>query len=188
MASHEGDGQVGGQQMQENRQDSILEQPQPGEKPERGSLPLLDDEEIIIHARPAWSAFYKYFIIAGIVVLAGIANGIVGFLIGVIIAGAIGGYVFYLRQKLQYLVTDRRVMVIKGIASKDTTEAWMVDIEGLKTGSSLLERFLGHGHVKVSSQITSAGFGIFDGITFGGIDNHEEIAEIIRERQNEEKM
>lgn len=155
---------------------------------ERASVPTLDGEEVLIDARPAWSAYMWYFVAAGFVLLGGLFSGGNAAVVGLLLAGAIGGYVYYLRQKVRYVVTDQRMMILRGITSKSTNEAWMVDIVGLSTGASLLERFLGHGHITVSRQIGPVGFGPFGGMTFGGIHNHEEIAQIVRERQREEKL
>lgn len=153
------------------------------------SVPLLDGEEIVLDARPAWTAYFRLVILAAVVFLGGLVGigGGEGIAVGFIGAGIIAGYIYYLRQKVRYVVTDRRMMVVRGLSSKATNEAWMVDIIGLQTGASLLERLLGHGHVKVMSQIGSNNLGFFAGLTFGGIKNHQEVAKIIRERQNEHK-
>ncbi|MXR51949.1 PH domain-containing protein [Halovenus sp. WSH3] len=143
---------------------------------------------MLIDARPAWSAYAYYFVLAAVLFLGGLAAGNQATVLGIIAALAIVGYVWYKRRGIRYVVTDRRMMVVTGHSSKMTNEAWMVDIKNLKTGASFLERVLGHGHISVDSDITSAGFGRFSGMTFGGIDNHEQIAQIIRERQNSAKM
>lgn len=148
----------------------------------------MGDEEILIDARPAWSAYSIQLMLAGLIIIGGLVAGDEAILAGLIFGGLIIGYVFYQRRKLRYVVTDRRMMKVIGISSKTTSEAWMVDIRGLQTGASLIERLLGHGHITVSADILSTGFGRFRGMTFGGISNYEEVAHIIRERQNESKM
>lgn len=160
----------------------------PTARAEEPSVPTLEDEEVLIDARPAWSAYMWYFVAAAVVLLAGIVSGGNAVIGGLLVAGVIAGYVYYLRQKVRYVVTDQRMMILRGITSKSTNEAWMVDIVGLSTGASLMERFLGHGHITVSRQIGTGGFGPFGGMTFGGIHNHEDIAQIVRERQQAEKM
>lgn len=160
----------------------------PTAEAKEASVPTLDGEEVLIDARPAWSAYMWYFVVAGLILLGGLFSGGNSAIVGLLIAGAIAGYVYYLRQKVRYVVTDQRMMIVRGITSKATNEAWMVDIVGLSTGASLLERLLNHGHITVSRQIGPVGFGPFGGMTFGGIHNHEEIAQIVRERQREEKL
>jgi hypothetical protein len=160
----------------------------PTARGEQPSVPALDDEEVLIDARPAWSAYMWYFVAAALVLLGGVGSGGNAAIGGLLLAGIIVGYVYYLRQKVRYVVTNQRMMILRGITSKSTNEAWMVDIVGLSTGASLLERLLGHGHITVSRQIGATGIGPFGGMTFGGIHNHEDIAQIVRERQQEEKM
>jgi hypothetical protein len=172
---------------QQYEQGGYGRQPPAGEAREV-SVPTLDGEEVLIDARPAWSAYMWYFVVAALVLLGGVASGGGAAIGGILLAGIIVGYVYYLRQKVRYVVTDQRMMIVRGITSKSTNEAWMVDIVGLATGASLLERLLGHGHITVSRQIGATGVGPFGGMTFGGIHNHEEIAQIVRERQREEKV
>lgn len=162
-------------------------QPPTGE-PQEVSVPTLDGEEVLIDARPAWSAYMWYFLAAALVLLGGLFSGGNTAILGLLLAGIIVAYVYYLRQKVRYVVTNQRMMILRGITSKSTNEAWMVDIVGLSTGASLLERLLGHGHITVSRQIGASSVGPFGGMTFGGIHNHEDIAQIVRERQQEEKL
>lgn len=168
----------------------------------RESAPLLPDEEVHVDARPAWSAYAGQLLLAGVVLLFGLAlvgqdggGGI--FALALIVALFIVGYVFYQRRKVRYLVTDRRVIVLTGISSKSTNEAWMEDVRGMQTGASFLERILGHGHISISAEIlprSSFVFGIIpitalngSRMTLGGISDYQEIAQAIRLRQSERK-
>jgi hypothetical protein len=153
---------------------------------------LLDGEEILIDARPAWTAWFRQLAFAVLVFLFGLASGEPGAIGGtIVVALLIVGYVAYQRMKVRYLVTDRRIVVATGISSNATNEAWMVDIRGMQTGASLLERILGHGHISVSTSIMSQGallsFAGFKGMTLGGISNHQKIAKVVRKRQAEVK-
>ncbi len=165
-----------------------------GTNPQQASVPLLEDEEILTDARPAWSAWTGHFLLTVIIIIGGIAAGGGAFVFAVLVAIGILGYVWWQRRKLRYVVTDRRMLKIMGMTSNSTNEAWMEDIRGLQTGASFIERLLGHGHITVSTSIlTSAssipGLGLIgvNGLTFGGISNYEQIAHIIRQRQNERK-
>ncbi|WP_216640647.1 PH domain-containing protein [Halorientalis sp. IM1011] len=159
-------------------------------RPTQASMPLMDGEEVLIDARPAWSAYSLQLLVAILAFVGGLAAGDEAVIVGFLIAAAISGYVLYQRRKVRYVVTDRRMMKLTGISSKSTNEAWMLDVRGLKTGASLIERLLGHGHIVVSTDIMASGFGRFrvSGMTFGGISNYEEVAAVIRERQNDQKM
>jgi uncharacterized membrane protein len=152
------------------------------------SIPLLDDEEILVDARPAWSAFLRLFVLAGLLFLGGLlSGGSSGVLTGLVLAGLVVGYIVYRRYRVRYVVTDRRMVTVRGVSSTATNEVWMVDVVNLKSGSSFLEGLLGHGHIVVSRDIQSFG-GLLGGMRFGGIENHEEVAQIIRERQNADKL
>lgn len=155
-----------------------------------GSVPLLEGEEILIDARPAWSAYFRLILLAGLILVAGLLQGgTQGLALGLVVAAGIGGYIFYLRRRRRYVLTDRRMMVLTGITSVSTNEAWMVDINNLQTGASLLERLMGHGHISVSDDIHGTGVGFLSsGMKFGGIERHEEVAQVIREQQNGDKL
>lgn len=168
----------------------------------RESSPLLPDEEVFVDARPAWSAYAGQLLLAGVIALVGILflsqdGGGAIFVLAVIVALLVVGNVFYQRRKVRYLVTDRRVLVLTGISSKATNEAWMEDVRGMQTGASFLERMLGHGHISISAEIlprSSFLFGVIpinaihgSRMTLGGIRNYEEIAQAIRVRQSQRK-
>lgn len=154
---------------------------------------LLDGEEVLIDARPAWTAWFRELALAVAITLVGLISGDSAFVaLAVVVALGIVGYVAYQRMKVRYLVTDRRIVVATGISSKATNETWMADIRGMQTGASLLERLLGHGHISVSTSIMPRGslFSLaqFQGMTLGGISNYQRIAEVVRQRQSEVKQ
>lgn len=153
---------------------------------------LLDGEEVLIDARPAWTAWFRQLLFAALIVLFGLISGKSEVIAMTIVVGLlVVGYVAYQRMKVRYLVTDRRIVVATGISSSATNETWMVDIRGMQTGASLLERILGHGHISVSTSIMPRGsllsFANLQGITLGGISNYQEIAAVVRQRQAEVK-
>lgn len=153
---------------------------------------LLDGEEVLFDARPAWTAWFKELAFAAAISLFGLITGepsAIG--LTVLVALLIAGYVAYQRMKVRYLVTDRRIVVATGISSRATNEAWLVDVRGMQTGASLLERLLGHGHICVSTSIVPRGsllsFANLGGMTLGGISDYQKIAEVVRRRQAEVK-
>ncbi|PSQ27337.1 hypothetical protein BRD03_07105 [Halobacteriales archaeon QS_9_68_17] len=153
---------------------------------------LLDGEEILVDSRPAWSAWSFHLIAAGLLVVGSLLTSepaaIGG---GIVVAGVIAAYVWFQREKVRYLVTDRRIVVVTGISSRQTNETWMEDVRGMQTGASFVERILGHGHITVSDSILSRGslmaLSGIQGLTLGGISNYEEIANVVRNRQAERK-
>lgn len=171
-----------------------------GTQQRRGAVSLdvlFPDEELLIDARPAWSAWAGLLIVAGLVVLGGLVSGdqaVIG--VALVLALLLVGYVWYQRRRVRYLVTDRRVLVLTGITAKKTNEAWLDDVNGMQTGASFIERLLGHGHITLSREILPRGSmlpvssfvpGTAKGMTLGGINNYEQIAGIIRQRQAEER-
>lgn len=155
-----------------------------------GTPYLFEGEEVLIDARPAWTAWALHLAIAGVVILGGLISfDTAVFLVALVFGALIVGYVWYQRKKVRYLVTDQRIVVSTGIKSRATNEAWMIDVRGMQTGASFVERLLGHGHITVSTSILPRGSmlpfgGALRGLTLGGISNYEEVAEIIRERQS----
>lgn len=153
---------------------------------------LLDDEEILVDARPAWTNWLGMLSVAGLIFIGGlVADGAATAVLGLLVAGGIAGYVAYQRRKVRYVVTDRRVLVVTGISSMATNEAWMVDVRGMQTGATFVERLLGHGHISLSTSILGRGsllsLANINGMTLGGISNYQEIADVIRQRQSQVK-
>ncbi|WP_135821787.1 PH domain-containing protein [Halostella litorea] len=186
MSRNDADGRAVQQQSQEpqrGRGQSI--------DPDIASI-LIRGEEVLISTRPAWSAWSLHLFVAALAVLASLAVGETEVIaVGFLAAGGIVGYVWYQRKKVRYLVTDRRLIVVTGISSKQTNETWMEDVRGMQTGASFIERFLGHGHITVSESILPRGSLLalsgFRGLTLGGIPDYEEIANVVRQRQAERK-
>jgi hypothetical protein len=115
-----------------------------------------------------------------------------------LIGGAIGvdllglGVVGYLGENMRYIITNYRVIVVMNLSTTSTNEAWMVDVRGLQTGASALERLLGQGHVSISTSILPRGtmvplVGEFRGMTLGGLSDYKDVANVIRDRQGEIK-
>ena len=160
----------------------------------RNSDLLLPGEEVLIDARPAWSAWTGTLLLAGAITLFTLLSGeSAAIAMGLLVAFALVGYVWYQRRKVRYLVTDSRVMVVTGITSRQTNEAWLEDVNGMQTGASFLERLLGHGHIMVSREILPSGSFFFSqlrgqGMKLGGISNYEQIAQVVRQRQSERKQ
>lgn len=156
-----------------------------------GDPHLFDGEQVLIDARPAWTAWMSHLIVAAVLALAGlVVSETPTRLLAFLLAAAVVGYVWFQRSKVRYLVTDRRILVVTGLSSKATNEAWMVDVRGMQTGASFVERLLGHGHITVSTSILSRGSLLgarLQGMTLGGIENYEEVAREIRNRQAEAK-
>lgn len=119
--------------------------------------------------------------------------------LGVFVALFIVGYVWYRRRRIRYIVTDYRVLVVTGITTQATNEAWLEDIKGMQTGASFFERLLGHGHITVSHEILPRnaalpGLGLVlpflhlqAGLELGGVHDYQKVANLIRKRQAQRK-
>ena len=155
--------------------------------------PLLPNEEVLVDTRPGWSAWFRWYVLMGLLLIGAIASSdlwLVGGAIGVdlLILGVVG----YLGENMRYVVTNYRVIVVMNLSTTSTNEAWMADVRGLQTGASALERVLGHGHVSISTSILPRGSMLpmvreFRGMTLGGLSDHKEVANVVRDRQGEIK-
>jgi hypothetical protein len=165
---------------------------------------LLPNEQVIVDERPAWTNWTLQLFLAGVVMLLGLVSSagveagtpaVLGILIGLLIVG----YVWYKRRRIRYLVTDYRILVVTGITTQATNEAWLEDIKGMQTGASFFERVLGHGHITVSHDILPRksalpGLGLLlpfaqphTGLELGGVKDYQKIANLIRKRQAQRK-
>jgi len=165
---------------------------------------LLPNEQVVVDERPAWSNWTLQLALAGVVILLGLVSSagaeagtpaVLGILVGLLIVG----YVWYRRRKVRYLVTDYRILVVTGVTTQATNEAWLEDIKGMQTGASFFERLLGHGHITVSHDILPRksglpGLGLLlpfaqahTGLELGGVKDHQKIANLIRKRQAQRK-
>lgn len=124
-------------------------------------LPLLPDEEVLIDAKPTWCAWATHLGFAGVVAAAGLLLAFAETAVGIAtvsVGAVVAGYVWYRRNRVRYLVTDRRTVVVSGFFSRTTTETWMEDVRGMQTSASRFERRQGYGTNTVSHGVIPAGF------------------------------
>lgn len=163
---------------------------------------LLPNEQIVVDERPAWTNWTLQLVLAGFLLLASLVSGSQepALLVpGLVVTFLIVGYVWYRRRRIRYIVTDYRILVVTGITTQATNEAWLEDIKGMQTGASFFERLLGHGHITVSHDILPRksalpGLGLLlpfvrahAGLELGGVKDHQKIANLIRKRQAQRK-
>jgi hypothetical protein len=163
---------------------------------------LLPNEQIVVDERPAWTNWTLQLVLAGLLLLASLVSGSQepALLIpGLFFAFLIVGYVWYRRRRIRYIVTDYRILVVTGITTQATNEAWLEDIKGMQTGASFFERLLGHGHITVSHEILPRNAGLpglglvlpflqlTPGLELGGVNDYQKIANLIRKRQAQRK-
>jgi len=192
------------------------QEPKIGDLDLNTALELVDGEVIVEGRRPTYLNWFKLLIIAGVSLLFGLfmgfndlifGGGIVERLsgaffwvfVGVIFAGGLAGYVWYQRQKVLYIFTNRRfveiefdspvIQTIAGVSEVDRLEIWIDDITTMKTGSNLVERIVSVitggtlGHIEISLVSNSL-------LNIGGgskpvVYNHEDCARVIRNARNE---
>ncbi|MHC3436778.1 PH domain-containing protein [Natrialbaceae archaeon A-gly3] len=155
-------------------------------------LPLLEDEDVLVDARPTWWNWITHAAVAGLIVLVGLVAAIFGdgswpAILGIGVGLVIAGYVWYRRNRIRYLVTDRRIVVVTGFSARKTTETWMEDVRGLQTSTTTFSRGRGYGTITVSHGVIPQGFSRTTGIRLSGVPNYEDVAETIRQRQSERK-
>lgn len=154
---------------------------------------ILNDEIILIETRPSWTVFVKSLTLAVLILLFGIISsgqGGSGAIIGItaLISLMIFIYVWYRRKRIRYVITDRRAMIVVGITSKSTTELWLTKLTSMQTGSSFIERILGHGTIHLSNDtLSGSAFNPFasNRMTLGGIKDPVRVANTIRESKSD---
>lgn len=128
---------------------------------------LMTDERPITVSRQHWSVIAPWiaagilFLVAGIVVLAlipGTAGGrniggiklIAGVVLAVVVIGWTGAH--YLRWRfLTYLLTDRRIVVEKGVLSRMTESIALDRIQNTVIRRPLGDRMIGAGDIEIES-------------------------------------
>ncbi|WP_049928609.1 PH domain-containing protein [Halopiger goleimassiliensis] len=153
-------------------------------------LPLLPDETVLVDAKPTWWVWAAHLTIAGLVGVGGLLSAFVDAIVAIpalVFASLVGGYVWYRRNRVRYLVTDRRIVVITGYFGKTTTETWMEDVRGMQTSASRFERRQGYGTITISHGVIPTGFVRTRGLQLAGIPDYENVAAAIRQRQSERK-
>lgn len=159
---------------------------------------LLADEKPIKELRPAWAAYSVPLLmittvvvggVIGMVTLSGMARRLGGvpflFVVPVLLFGAVGFVMVYLtRMQTRYIVTNKRVLKVKGLLSKSTHTMWLRDITAIKTNESAFQRVSGYGSITVARQPISwihrvPLLPLGNGITFGAVPEMYTVAEVI---------
>ncbi len=120
---------------------------------------LGDQEEIIIVSRQHWFVFFQSILLEIFVALIIIAItvtvyvqlgqwGFLGFLL--LLLPGISLYIDYLKwSSRQYVVTNRRVMQIKGIFNKSTTDSSLEKVNDVKLAQSFIGRIFNFGDIEI---------------------------------------
>lgn len=122
-------------------------------------IALLDEENIIEEINPHWSKWWFWWLI------------LVWFIVTLIIP-----YLWMKNHK--YVVTNQRLIEIEGLLGTSTTEYRISDIRSIQTEQSFIGKQFGVGTLKFST-------GTVDSIEFDGIKNHQQVANTIRDIQQE---
>lgn len=137
---------------------------------EAKQIQLLKGEEILYDQHPAWSRYFGWIVIS--------------LLLSVTIIGAFIGvplliFIWLKRKNTKYIVTNQRIIEASGIFGTTSTSEYRIsDIRQIQTGASWAEKILGHGNLQFSTGAASM-------LTFNGIPNHQQVANSIREIQQE---
>jgi len=155
--------------------EGATEEPNTHQAPPDG-ITLLQDEYVLENKHPSIINWSKSLILAGFLVL--VAFGGDGISWGAItLALLIGGYVYFAHDKSRYVVTNQRVMKKVGLIRRSTGEARISDIKSLTTDQGIIERIVGMGSVQIDSVGAGGNLGI------NGVDDHQSLANTIREEQ-----
>lgn len=151
------------------------------EIPGTGGLHLLDGENVLENRNPHWSHWTKtaaLAAIAGLLALSAITDGNVqGFLTyGIIALGAVG-YINYAKDKVQYIVTNHRVIKRVDLTRSSTGETTIEEIKSLATEQEGLGRLFGTGTVEIDSTGQAGLLGIAD------VKGYDQLAHTIRSQK-----
>lgn len=139
-------------------------------------IQLMQGESVLENRRPSWTLWWKQIALAVLVLLAGLASGSEGIIGGVVIAGAIFGYVVYSRAESRYIVTDERIKGKIGVLSKSEMEYRIADLRSIASSQSAIERLVGHGTVSFRA-------GANNELVWHGVPDYNEVTNTVRERQ-----
>lgn len=146
-------------------------------------ISVLTDEIVMENVHPSWTNWpitLGLAMLFGLVALMNIAQLELSNAVGsLIVVGLLVGYVYLARKRSRYVVTNQRVVSNVGLLRNSSDETRIKDIRSMATKQGLLERLFRKGSVKIDS--TGA-----DGhLDITGVKNHEQFANVIRERQRE---
>lgn len=143
------------------------------------TMQTFEGEEILHNEKPSWAAFPWLLMasVAGLLVLVG-AFGIL--------------YIWLVRRRTQYVVTNERVITIGGSGGRRTKEHRLGDLKYIETDQSFLGSLLGTGSVTVTpggaqSPIGGLVGGLSQVVSLRGVADHQDIANTIRAHQHRKR-
>lgn len=146
---------------------------------ETDGITTMDNEFVLENRHPGWGLWWKALAAAGFLFLITLASGEVGgIFVGLLIAGAIVGYVAFARSQSRYIVTDERVKMDIGFIRSTSREYRISDIRGIDTSQGILDRIFSMGNIEVRT-------GDGTTITWWGVPDHEAVSNVIREQQRQ---
>lgn len=137
-------------------------------------IALMEGESVLENRRPGWTLWWKHLGFAMLVLLVGIGGDAAAG--GILVAGALFGYVVLARSKSRYIVTDERIKGKLGLVSKTTMEYRVADLRSIKTTQSVFERLIGYGTLEFRA-------GANNRLIWHGVPDHEQVANTVREQQ-----
>lgn len=136
-----------------------------------------EDETIWMHLHPAWRSYCSALFLAILVLILPMQTEFL--YIGMLLSAMIAISVAVLRYRYIFIVTSHRVIVRKGLISRDTNEIEIRHTREYKVKQGILERILNYGEIEISS---AAGTGAE--VRFFGIISPHELKEAIRRVRN----
>lgn len=138
----------------------------------------MEGESVLQNRHPGWGLWWKHLAVAALALIFGLSAGTDGIMGGLVIAGALVGYVAFARSKSRYIVTDERVKADIGFISSTTREFRISDIQGIDTKQSIIGSLFSIGDIEVR---TADGASIW----WNGVPDHEDVAHTIRQHQRQ---
>lgn len=143
-------------------------------------ITLRDGEVVLANGYPSWSKWPKsltlgsFFALIGGSSLAG--GGFAGASGSLIVATGFFGYIWLVRRKSRYIVTNQRIKKHLGLVGRSAIETRISDIRSVATFQTITERLFGTGTVQVARNRV--------GLTLSiqGVRNHQRLADVISDQ------
>ncbi|MHC3379669.1 PH domain-containing protein [Haloarcula sp. H-GB5] len=139
----------------------------------------MDGEVVLENRHPGWGLWWKFLGAAGFLFLIMLGSGeLGGIFFGLLIAGAIVGYVAFARSQSRFIVTDERIKMDLGFIRSQSREYRISDVQGLDTSQGIIAKLFGIGDIQVRTADGTT-------ITWVGVPDHDAVATVIREQQRQ---
>jgi len=140
-------------------------------------IELLDGELVLLNQPPGWLIWWKQIALAVVLLVVGVVSSAI--IEGIVLAGAIAGFVVLARSESRYIVTDQRVKGKIGLLSITTERCKISEIDSLTTDQSIFEGILGYGTIQMQTENS-------DKVVWPSVPEYQNVADTIHKQQQDD--